>query len=132
PRDRESGAAGARATERAATGWDSLGAVGREVVRAAECGGARPPRDVAIDGWPLLAVHGKAQARSIWVVQQAHVGPVVAVAHLHTKRIEHPVAAGRYPELPAGGHQPVPHLAGPGLVDVQLPAQLADIRHALS
>src|SRR5712671_5981285 len=110
---------------------DRLPSIDRHVTLVADGQRPKPPRDLSWDGGPFGLVHGEAQAGLEGVVEEAHVRAVVAVALLHSKRVEDPIAAWRDAGLTARGHQPIPYLPGPGRVGIKLPAQLADVGHAL-
>src|SRR6266850_1084866 len=106
-------------------------AVDRHVLLVADVKRAQAPRDLARDGGPLVAIHGEAKAGLERVVEQTHVGAVIAITLLHAQGVQDAIAAGRDVELAAGRHQAVPDLTGPRWIHVQLPAELADVGHAL-
>ena len=117
-----------------------LAAVDGGVVLVADCQGPEPPLYARIAGFEqglaaveisLVQVHAETHAGFEWVVQQGEVRPVVAIPLFHAERIQRPVAAGPDAERTPRRHQPVPHLARPGRVDVQLPAQLTHVRDPL-
>src|SRR5258708_29539977 len=108
-----------------------LAAVDGHVLAAPDDERPEPPRDLRVDARPFLALDAEAEPGLEGIVEQGQVGPVVAVALLHPQRVERPVAARPDPVFLAGCHQPVPHLAGPRWVDVQLPAKLTYISDPL-
>ena len=108
-----------------------LPAIDRDVLFSADRKGAQSARDLAPNGWPLVAVHTEAQPSFERVVQRPHVGPVVAITLLHAEGVEDAIAAGRDAEVASGIHQPIPHLSGPSRIDVELPAKLAHVGDAL-
>src|SRR5579859_3782676 len=128
---REAVGAAAEATDHAAVERDGLTTVDREVVTVTDRQRAQPSRDLTVDPRPLLSVHAESEPGLIRVVEKGEVGPVVPVALLHAERVEGAIAARPDPVLLACRHQPVPYLAGPRRLDVELPAELADVRDAL-
>src|SRR5205823_768931 len=87
--------------------------------------------DLAVDPRPLAAIHAEPEPGLVRVFEQAHVGAVVAVTHLHPQGVQHAISRGRHSEFLAPSHQPIPDLASPGRLDVQLPTQLAHIGDTL-
>src|SRR4029077_5099218 len=79
-----------------------LASVDRLVLFAAHRQGAEPPRGLAPDRAPLPWGGAEAKPGLEWIVEEPHVGAVVAVALLHPQRVEHPIAAWRDPEFAAG------------------------------
>ena len=75
--------------------------------------------------------HAETKAGLERVVEQAHVGPVVAVTLLHAQRIEDAIAARPDVHIASGGQQAIPDLAGPSGLGVELPSELADVGHPL-
>src|SRR2546427_512713 len=118
----------------------SLPAVDRLVLLAADLQRAQPPADAALTPGQqlfaaverrLLEADAEAQARLQRVVEQGQVGAVIAVALFHPQRVERAIAARHDARAVTCFHQPVPDLAGPRRVEIQLPAELTDISDTL-
>ena len=115
---------------------DRLAAVDRRVVVAPDEERPQPPgrllaveRGTAVE--VLLPGDAEIEAGFERVVARREVGAEVAVALLEAKRVEDAIAARRDPVLLAGSHQAVPHLHGLLARDVELEAELADVRDPL-
>src|SRR5207302_844188 len=102
-----------------------LPAIDRDVLFGTDRKRAQSARDLAPNGWPLVAVHTEAKPSFERGVQRPHVGPVVAIALLHAEGVEDAIAARRDAEFASGIQQPIPHLSGPSRIDVELPAKRA-------
>jgi len=94
--------------------------------------GVDPEQRLAPDELALLQAHAEPEPRFVRVLGRREIGAPVPVALLEPQRVDGLVADGLDPERPAGGQQRVPHADRMLVVDVQLPAELADVRHPLS
>src|SRR5207249_10434083 len=114
-----------------------LTAISRHVLLAADRQRAQPPREVrlrSLEGLVPVEIsfvkpHAETKAGLERVVEQAHVGPVVAVTLLHAQRIKDAIAARPDVRTASGGLPAIPDLAGPSGLGVELPSELADVGH---
>ena len=124
--------AAAQAADHATIAQHRLPTINGQVFLAADHERTQPTLDCVSQEVPLGLLYAKTQARLVRVVEQAHVGAVVAVPLFHAERIEDPVTTGPDSEGHPGVQQSVPDLSGRRGFDVELPPQLADVGHALS
>src|SRR6202011_887790 len=85
-----------------------------------------PPIEIA-----LVEAHAEPEPGLQRIVQQGEVCSVVAVTLLHPQRVQRSVSTRPNAKLSPGSYQAIPYLHCDTGFQVELPAQLADVGHAL-
>src|SRR5256885_5643616 len=138
--DGESIRAAAQSSDDRTIGIDGLATINREVLLVADQQGAETPPDPGGLGGhervppieiALVEADAEAEPGLQRIVQQGEVGAVVAVTLLHPQRVQRSVAARPNAKRSPAGHQAIPDLHRDTGLEIELPPQLADIRHAL-